>query len=199
MKRIRLRGKEIIAAVSKKLLQTFPKDKYSVFLTLAAVLLVISFIKCYHRQFLSKDFSLPEQANVDQYVWLTGSPEHAEGLYRLTSTQSGKNFPGIHHLLKEEYAERKSPPVSAIQFNSGVPGFTDVPPNIANIFFQPIPINCADAAILTSLPGIGPVLADKIVEMRMRLGSFKSKNELLRIKGIGPKKFAQLTDRITID
>jgi competence protein ComEA len=70
---------------------------------------------------------------------------------------------------------------------------------VANIFFQPIPINRADKDILTSLPGIGPVLAERIMQRRNQHGFFKSKDELLQVTGIGPKKFAALVDNITLD
>ena len=70
---------------------------------------------------------------------------------------------------------------------------------MANIFLKPIPINRADKIILTSLPGIGPSLAERIVMRRNQQGPFRSKEELLQVTGIGPKKFAALVEHITID
>ncbi|MBX3118263.1 MAG: helix-hairpin-helix domain-containing protein [Fimbriimonadaceae bacterium] len=51
-----------------------------------------------------------------------------------------------------------------------------------------ISINSATAAQLETLPGIGPVTAAKIIEYRKANGSFKSIDELEKVKGIGPKK-----------
>ena len=135
----------------------------------------------------------------EKYVWLTGSPEIHEGLYLFTAAQLENNFPGIDSLLAGEAVRDVNAPVDAIQYDAAAPRPVSLPPAVANIFFQPIPINRADKNILTSLPGIGPVLAEKIVQRRKQHGPFRSKDELLHIAGIGPKKFAALVERITLD
>lgn len=58
-------------------------------------------------------------------------------------------------------------------------------------------INTATEDELISLPGIGRVTAQKIIQYRTTYGSFKKKRELLKIKGIGKKKFQILKDKIT--
>ena len=57
----------------------------------------------------------------------------------------------------------------------------------------------AGKEILKTLPGIGPLLAERIIQRRMTAGPFHSKNELLQIAGIGPGKLARLKDHILID
>lgn len=59
-----------------------------------------------------------------------------------------------------------------------------------------IAVNQASAGDLEALPGIGPSLAKRIVEERMKSGPFRSPSDLLRVKGIGPKKLATCQDRI---
>lgn len=49
-------------------------------------------------------------------------------------------------------------------------------------------LNEASKEKLVELPGIGPVLADRIIAYREKNGPFQDVNELLRIKGIGNKK-----------
>lgn len=49
-------------------------------------------------------------------------------------------------------------------------------------------INAADAGEIAALPGIGPVIAAKIVEYRARNGAFASPESLLDVSGIGPAK-----------
>jgi competence protein ComEA len=60
-------------------------------------------------------------------------------------------------------------------------------------------INTATAVELEALPGIGPSLAEKIVEHREDNGLFNSVEELLDVSGIGPAKLDQLRDLIRID
>ena len=61
-----------------------------------------------------------------------------------------------------------------------------------------ININTASIAELDSLPGIGPVIAQRIVEHR-EVQPFKNVEELLLVKGIGKKKFAKLREMITVE
>ena len=53
-------------------------------------------------------------------------------------------------------------------------------------------LNRASEADLELLPGIGPKLAHAMVKERARRGGFRSLDELTLVKGIGPKKLAQL-------
>lgn len=61
-----------------------------------------------------------------------------------------------------------------------------------------IDINAADARTFERLPGIGPATAKKIVEHRDRHGPFVRAEDLLKVKGIGPKKFEQLRQFIIV-
>ncbi len=56
-----------------------------------------------------------------------------------------------------------------------------------------ININTASAAELTSLPGIGPVRAQAIVDFRNKRGRFSKPADLLDVKGLGPKTLANIT------
>ncbi len=58
-------------------------------------------------------------------------------------------------------------------------------------------INIADAAQLEALPGIGPTLAQRIIEYRQEHGPFATVEDLLRVPGIGPAKLNQLRPWIT--
>lgn len=63
----------------------------------------------------------------------------------------------------------------------------------------PININTASQTELESLPGIGPVIAERIINYREKNGPFKTKEGLKNVKGIGDKTFADLVDKITIE
>ncbi|MEE9417206.1 MAG: ComEA family DNA-binding protein [Acidimicrobiales bacterium] len=61
----------------------------------------------------------------------------------------------------------------------------------------PIDINTADVAALDDLPGVGPSTAAAIVEHRERTGPFRSIDDLLEVRGIGPAKLELLRSRIS--
>jgi competence protein ComEA len=59
-----------------------------------------------------------------------------------------------------------------------------------------INVNQASAAELTALPGVGPVLAQRIVDFRETNGPFGKLNDLAEVSGIGPKVLAGLADSV---
>lgn len=61
-----------------------------------------------------------------------------------------------------------------------------------------ININEATAAELASLPGIGPKIAERIIQYRSEHGKFKNIEELRSVKGIGKKLFAKIQPFIDI-
>jgi comEA protein len=61
-----------------------------------------------------------------------------------------------------------------------------------------ININTATAELLCQLPGIGPKTAQRIVDYRQTQGRFKSIEEIMNVRGIGPKRFEQIKNLITV-
>ena len=59
-------------------------------------------------------------------------------------------------------------------------------------------INTADVEQLATLKGIGPAMAQRIIDYREQNGKFKTIDELKNVRGIGQKKFDALKDKITI-
>lgn len=62
----------------------------------------------------------------------------------------------------------------------------------------PININRATAHQLDALDGIGPVIAQRIVDYRKFNGSFLSIDDLQKVSGIGAAKFAQIKAKVRI-
>jgi len=54
-----------------------------------------------------------------------------------------------------------------------------------------VELNSASVELLTYVSGLGPKLAENIVEYRNANGAFKSRAELKKVKGLGPKAFEQ--------
>jgi len=61
-----------------------------------------------------------------------------------------------------------------------------------------VDLNTATVAQLDTLPGVGPALAQRIVEYRTQHGGFRSIDELRKVQGIGDAKFAQLKDLVAV-
>ncbi|ADB74330.1 ComEA family DNA-binding protein [Geodermatophilus obscurus] len=62
----------------------------------------------------------------------------------------------------------------------------------------PVDLNAATAPDLDALPGIGPVLAQRIVEHRERNGPFRTVEQLDDVPGIGPTTYAELAELVTV-
>jgi len=61
-----------------------------------------------------------------------------------------------------------------------------------------ININLASSTELTDLPGIGSVLASRIVDHRRQHGDFLSIEDIRNVSGIGEKRFEAIQDKITV-
>lgn len=62
----------------------------------------------------------------------------------------------------------------------------------------PININTATQDELESLPGVGPVIAERIVTYRQEYGLFTNIEDIQQVPGIGPATFDKLKDLITV-
>lgn len=61
-----------------------------------------------------------------------------------------------------------------------------------------VSLNRADVDELDTLPGVGPALAARIIDLRTQLGSFSDVRQLREVSGIGEKLFANLKDLVTL-
>jgi competence protein ComEA len=69
----------------------------------------------------------------------------------------------------------------------------------ADALTEPINVNTANVAELQKLPGIGPKLAQRIVDERILRGRFHRVDDLRRVSGIGPKTMDKIRPHVTVE
>lgn len=82
------------------------------------------------------------------------------------------------------------PPLAPLRGPPGS-GPSSAPPAVVDL-------NAADAAALDTLPGVGPVLAQRIIDWRAEHGRFSSVDELGEVSGIGEKLLANVRARVRV-
>ena len=114
------------------------------------------------------------------FLLLTGA------IFVLRSRSGGAEYVVRNETMRA--AEEETPPASVLEEEPPVPSADN-----------PLNINMADVAALDTLPGIGPVLAGRIVEYRSTHGAFSKKEDLMLVEGIGEGIYGDLRDVITVE
>jgi competence protein ComEA len=71
------------------------------------------------------------------------------------------------------------------------------PPSEPFVVGGKVNLNTADLATLETLPGIGPTMAQRILDYRQAHGPFESIETVMEVSGIGPATFESIRDLIT--
>lgn len=101
-------------------------------------------------------------------------------------------------LLTEPTQPPQTQPVRTVSAEAQTePRETEPPETEPEIAF-PIDLNTAGETELMALPGIGPVLAERILAYRRERGSFETVEELMNVSGIGEKRLEAIWDLVTI-
>jgi competence ComEA-like helix-hairpin-helix protein len=116
--------------------------------------------------------------------WRAGFPDAASRLERFDRDESPIPLLG------------EAPPVPARPAPPRVAPPPAAAPEPAPI--KPVDVNRAAVAELAALPGVGPGLAQRIVEERERRGRFDSPEALRYVLGMGPKKLAAIRRFVTV-
>lgn len=89
--------------------------------------------------------------------------------------------------ILDEFAESDAVTVSAFRKETGESGT-----------FYAVHLNSATRTELERVPGIGPVTAQRILAYRAMNGRFRTVDDLLNVKGIGPKKMLKIRPHVRI-
>jgi competence protein ComEA len=129
-------------------------------------------------------YTLAPDSIVKDAILAAGGPSDEADLDRINLAQPVADGQQIYVPRIDE----ESPPIQ-------IPSSQRSQPIIAST----ININTADVAALESLPGIGPALAQRILNYRQANGPFANPAEIMEVSGIGPATFEGIQDLITTD
>jgi competence protein ComEA len=125
-------------------------------------------------------YRLPPLARVADAVDAAGGPTADADLHRLNLAAPVADGSQV-------YVPREGEPLPAASAAGG-----------AAASAGPLDLNLAAAADLERLPGIGPAIAKAILDARDRMGGFRSVDDLLEVRGIGPAKLEALRELVTV-
>ncbi len=118
----------------------------------------------------------------------------------------GWPLPQPHHPdgVRTDPSKRSTVVTASSQDDALTPSTTSLPTLTRSYPVRPrtgevkLDLNRATAQELQQLPGIGPVLAKRIVEHRTNNGFYRSVHELLEVKGIGQKRMARMRPMVLV-
>ncbi len=129
------------------------------------------------------DISLPQSQEPPGKIYIDGAVTNP-GLYPLTTSDT------IEALIQAAGGTTGNADLSELKLYVAEIGQEREP--------QRININRAEAWLLEALPGIGPTLAQRMVDYREQNGPFLNINELTEVEGIGTTKYEQIKHLITV-
>jgi competence protein ComEA len=129
---------------------------------------------------------LPAGSRVDDAVRAAGGPGDSADLTRLNLARP---LVDGEQVLVPAPGDPAPPPAPAAGTAAGAP-----PPAAAG----PVPLATATLADLDALPGVGPVLAQRILDWRTQHGGFSSVDELGEVSGIGDVLMERLRPLVVV-
>jgi competence protein ComEA len=134
-------------------------------------------------------YKLPGGSRVADAVNLAGGPTHEGDTDALNLAALLKD--GDKVVVPVEISGTPKP------FASGVlPGEPNASPSAGN---GKVNLNTANQAELEDLPGIGEILAQRIIDYRTQRGPFRTIEDIKEVSGIGDKRFEAIRELITVE
>ena len=103
----------------------------------------------------------------------------------------------VYGLPEETYDELR--PFLQVMKETRPPKRQGTPPPPKWVANEPIDLNTADTALLNTLPGIGTVLAERIVKFRTAKKGFEQVRELKAVYGLPPETYAKIEPRLYVE
>lgn len=123
----------------------------------------------------------------------------ADALRAAGGVSPGTDTEGLNRarlLVDGEQVVVGAPPAVAGPGAAGGPGAVGSGGAAAGAAAAPVGLNTATLEQLDTLPGVGPVLAQHIIDYRTQHGGFRSVDELREVNGIGDRRFADLQNLV---
>lgn len=123
----------------------------------------------------------------------------ADALRAAGGVRPGTDTEGLNRarlLVDGEQVLVGGPPAVAGPGVAGGPGAVGSGGAAAGAAAAPVGLNTATLEQLDTLPGVGPVLAQHIIDYRTQHGGFRSVDELREVNGIGDRRFADLQNLV---
>ncbi|GHH38740.1 hypothetical protein GCM10018775_18000 [Streptomyces umbrinus] len=123
----------------------------------------------------------------------------ADALRAAGGVRPGTDTEGLNRarlLVDGEQVVVGGPPAVAGPGAAGGPGAVGSGGAAARAAAAPVGLNTATLEQLDTLPGVGPVLAQHIIDYRTQHGGFRSVDELREVNGIGDRRFADLQNLV---
>jgi len=124
--------------------------------------------------------------------WRAGFPDAAERFERFDREETVSPLLPDSGAPPASVAPRRAPDRATPPASTAPALPSSAPPT------EPLDVNRADVTELARLPGVGPGLAQRIVEERERRGRFDSPEALRYVLGMGPKKMAAIRRFISV-
>lgn len=134
-------------------------------------------------------YAIPWDSRVEQAVHAAGGAVLDADLVRINLAQRVYDEQQIYVPYKDELATPVLPTAIPRLLSSQMSSAPE----------QKLNINTASASELETLPGIGPTLAQRILDYRRTNGPFQRPEDITKVKGIGEGIFTQIKGLITVE
>ena len=140
---------------------------------------------------------LPAGSRVDDALGAAGGPTDEAELAAVNLARPLVDGEQIHVPVPGEEPPASSGPVTGGDTAPGAPGAGEGGGG-DGASSGAIDLNSASATELEELPGVGPAIAQRIIEHREQNGPFESVDQLEEVSGIGPATLEKLRDEATV-